>query len=148
MREVFFLSADEKASRFMELSARFIQDAKVLAKGSRWATAVYVAGYSLECALKYAVCVHERRTVLQKKYRTHRFDVLIDAAGIRRELERPANARLNAWYKRINQLWSESIRYATGGLAPAEVRDAIKIFEELRKWVLHLAVLRRWSRRR
>lgn len=134
MREVFLSSADEKASRFMELSARFIQDAKVLVKkNSRWATAFYIAGYSLECALKYAVCMREKRTILPKKYRTHRFDVLVDAADIRRELERLANARLNAWYRRVNQLWSGSIRYATGGLAPGDVRDAIKMFEELRK---------------
>ena len=148
MREVIFVSADEKASRFLELSARFIQDARVLVRGRRWATAFYIAGYSLECALKYAVCVHENRTVLPKKYRTHRFDIFVDAAGIRREFERPANARLHGWYRRVNQLWSESIRYATGGLAPAEVSDSIKIFEELRKWVLHVTVLRRWSRRR
>lgn len=108
----------------------------------------YIAGYSLECALKYAVCMREKRTILPKKYRTRRFDVLIDAADIRGQLERPANARLNGWYKRVNRLWSESIRYATGGLAPAEVRNAIKIFEELRKWVLHLAVLRKRSVRR
>jgi len=132
----------------VELSARVVQDAKVLVKARRWPTAFYLAGYSLECALKYAVCTREGRAVLAKKYRTHRFDVLIDAADLRRELERPANARLYAWYKRVNQLWSVSVRYATGGLAPAAVSDAVKIFEELRKWVLHLAVLRRKSVRR
>jgi HEPN domain-containing protein len=137
MREFFLAAAEEKASRFVELSGRFILDAKVLIKGKRWHTALYLAGYSLECILKYAVCMRNRRLKLPRQYWTHNYDVLLDAAGLRPDLEQPANAKLLSCYRHVNRLWSVSRRYATSGLTPEEVKDTVTMLEELRKWVIH-----------
>ncbi len=70
-----------------------IKDASALIKEQRWSFAYYVAGYAVECALKSAVL--QRMTLTgsvfkDKKFAekcfTHKFEDLVDLAGLRNEL--------------------------------------------------------------
>jgi hypothetical protein len=100
-----------------------IKDAKALIRGKRWAFAYYVAGYSVECALKS--CILSRMIhsglVFRDKWkeldcRLHDINTLIDRAELRHEL----NTRLQAsstsgdpfasnWATVL--LWKETSRY-------------------------------------
>ena len=73
------------------LSQAKISDATLLFENSRWANAFYLAGYSLELALKAcAAWQFQAGTMPDKKFvnslYTHRFDDLIGSAGLHAEL--------------------------------------------------------------
>jgi hypothetical protein len=74
-----------------------IKDARALIRGKRWGFAYYVAGYSIECALKS--CILARMIYTAKifdeklpKFREHEAEKLIPLAGLTDELK----ARLDA----------------------------------------------------
>lgn len=74
-----------------------IKDARALIRGKRWGFAYYVAGYSIECALKSCVLARMVYTasIFDEKpprYREHRAEKLIELAGLTNELK----ARLDA----------------------------------------------------
>jgi hypothetical protein len=72
-----------------------IKDARALIRGKRWEFAYYVAGYSIECALKSCVLarmIYTAKSFEEKppNYREHNFGKLVEHAGLTDEL----NARL------------------------------------------------------
>jgi hypothetical protein len=94
-----------------------IREAHVLLKASEYSGAYYLAGYSLECALKACTAKSVQRfdfpdkDRVQKSY-SHRLTELAVLAGVWDELNlaRAANPRLaSSWTLAVN--WSEQSRY-------------------------------------
>ena len=95
-------------------------DARVLLDAARWAGAYYLAGYSIECALKSYVLVYiERNSSIifaKKKYSescwTHNLEELLKLADLTLEREQASLARPaigQNWL--ITKDWSERSRY-------------------------------------
>ena len=110
------------------LSQERIEDAQVLLAASRWSGAYYVAGYSLECALKSCVLAYVERTGIifedrrfAEKCWTHDIEALMKQADLEAErgLASIANPQfVTNWV--IAKDWSESSRYRITGQQLAE----------------------------
>ena len=115
-------------AEWQQLSTERIEDARALLAASRWPGAYYLAGYSLECALKSCVLAYVDRTGIifeDKKYAekcwTHDLETLVRQAGLAVERDRDAGANLNLdrnW--QIAKDWSESSRYRLSTQLQAE----------------------------
>jgi hypothetical protein len=84
-------TVDQKILRM--LAEERIKDAKALLRGKRWSFAYYVAGYSVECALKSCVLarmIHTAWIFDEKKkipdFQVHDFGELVRLAGLKEEL--------------------------------------------------------------
>jgi HEPN domain len=87
-------------AELQQMAEERIKDAKALLDAGRWEFAYYVAGYSIECALKSCVLsrmvvsgwVFKEQTKKVDECRVHDFNSLIAIAHLKDEL----NARLQA----------------------------------------------------
>jgi hypothetical protein len=94
-------------------------EAAVLQRRAQMLGAVYLAGYAVECHLKYAVCVANGQLWLpswvtlpnrkpQRLY-THDWNILVAAAGIRAAISH--EPRVEAHYASLATAWGPSLRY-------------------------------------
>jgi len=110
------------------LSDERLDDARALIAAKQWAGAYYLAGYSLECALKSCVLAYIDRTGIifeDKKYAqncwTHDIEDLIRQAGLKIERDNTAGTNLTLgqnWL--IAKDWSETSRYRMSTQLQAE----------------------------
>jgi HEPN domain-containing protein len=108
-----------------------IKDARALIRGKRWEFAYYVAGYSVECALKSCILARMIHTawVFEEKprdYRVHDFAKLVTLAGLDSELAtRQATSRASGDRFDSNWVtvaaWKPTSRYASK--TETEARD-------------------------
>ena len=121
-------------SHLQLLSAERILDAQALLAASRWSGAYYLAGYSLECALKSCVLAYVERTGIifedkrfTEKCWTHDVEALVKQADL--EANRGKSISMNSqlgtnWL--IVKDWNESSRYRINVQQQAEkLYDAI-----------------------
>jgi hypothetical protein len=102
-----------------QLSTERIEDARALLAAKQWSGAYYLAGYSLECALKSCVLAYIERTGVifeDRKYAekcwTHDIEELVRQADLKVERDKAAGTNLNLgnnWL--IAKDWSELSRY-------------------------------------
>jgi len=115
-------------SEWQQLSAERIDDARTLLVGAKWSGAYYLAGYSLECALKSCVLAYIERTGIifeDKKYAercwTHNIEDLLGLAGLAVERERMAGANFTFGQNwTVAKDWSEQNRYRMSTQLKAE----------------------------
>jgi len=116
-------------AELQQLSAERIEDARALLAASRWPGAYYLAGYSLECALKSCVLAYivkrseiifEDKNYSQKCW-THNLETLVRQAALTAERDRAANANLNLGQNwQIAKDWDEISRYRMSTQLQAE----------------------------
>lgn len=116
-------------AEFQQLSTERIEDARTLLAASRWPGAYYLAGYSLECALKSCILAYvvnrteiifEDKQYSQKCW-THDLETLVRQADLTVERDRAAGANPNLgenWL--LAKDWSESSRYHMSTQSQAE----------------------------
>src|SRR5580692_9166490 len=99
-----------------QLSEQHLADAQVLLELRRWPGAYYLAGYSVECALKACIAkltkVHDFPHKDSPKAFTHRLDVLVGLAEL--EQARIDKAKSSLDFKlnwAVILEWSEESRY-------------------------------------
>lgn len=127
-----FYGADRSA---LELEER-VKDAKALIRGKRWGFAYYVAGYSIECALKSCLLARMIHTawVFEEKWkaeecRVHDFDKLVKLAGLddelkaRQAISRAEKDRFAAHWATV-AAWKPSVRYESR--TEAEAQDLLE----------------------
>lgn len=115
-------------AELQQLSTERIEDARALLAANQWSGAYYLAGYSLECALKSCVLAYIERTGIifeDKKYAekcwTHDIEELVRQAALTVERDKAAGANLNLGQNwSIAKDWSESSRYRTSTQLQAE----------------------------
>jgi HEPN domain-containing protein len=115
-------------AELQQLATERIEDARALLAASQWPGAYYLAGYSVECALKSCVLAYIERTGIifeDKKYAekcwTHDLEDLVRQAGLTVERDRATGSNLNLcqnWL--IAKDWSESSRYRRSTQLQAE----------------------------
>lgn len=117
---------------FQELSNLRIREAKVLLKAGQFSGAYYLAGYSVECALKACFAKTVKRYDFPDKTSARRVFVhnltdLLELAQLKKVLQAAmqANSRLDSAWDTVSK-WNEESRYAVWHKDDAEVLiDAI-----------------------
>jgi len=115
-----------------ELSNLRIREAKILLNAGQYSGAYYLAGYSVECALKACFAKAVKRYDFPDKTSVRRVFVhnladLIDLANLKKSLQgaAQANSRLESAWDTVSK-WNEESRYAVWSKNDAEVLiDAI-----------------------
>jgi len=116
-------------AELQRLSTERIEDARALLDASRWPGAYYLAGYSLECALKSCVLARVERDSgvifedkgYSQKCWTHDLEKLVTLADLADERDNATVADPNLaqnWL--IAKDWSESSRYQISTQLQAE----------------------------
>jgi HEPN domain-containing protein len=109
--------ANERGT-FQNLAQLRVEEAKVLLGGNNPSGAYYLAGYSIECALKAVIAKQFRgdeipdRALVNKVY-THDLSELIRLAGLESELDaaRRADSELDRRWSIVKN-WKEQARYS------------------------------------
>ena len=113
---------------FREAALQRLLDSETLFGEQRANGAIYLAGYAIECHLKYACCSLRDLTYLPANLETHSWNLLLRAAG----LVRAFTAQQRAWalFCSLVDQWSTALRYSTRRL-PA--REATQLYKELKE---------------
>jgi len=108
------------SSDFQKLSAIRLEEARVLLRNKQYAGAYYLAGYSIECALKACIAAKTKATDSPPKpdtvrdYYRHDLVALLRAAELKDKLDAQCRSskKFEAnWYAVTD--WTEQIRYET-----------------------------------
>lgn len=99
-----------------QLSGQHLADAQILLEQKRWPGAYYLAGYSVECALKACIAkltkVHDFPHKDSAKAFTHRFDTLVGLTQMETaKIEKCRKSALFDLYWTLAEQWSEESRY-------------------------------------
>jgi hypothetical protein len=86
-----------------------ILDAEKLYDTKRVHGAIYLAGYAIECHLKYAVCESVGSTYLDSSLETHSWDTLLRRAGLKPKLQQ--NGQIQSVYDDLAEVWTTALRY-------------------------------------
>src|SRR2546423_12816201 len=85
------------------------EDAGVLLEKKRYAGAIYLAGYALECLLKWAITRRAEGLYLPAEMEIHELDELLFEAGLADHLQR--EAALRNMFAVLADSWGPELRY-------------------------------------
>lgn len=126
-----------RGTAFRDAGFERMLDAKKLREANRLPGAIYLAGYAVECHLKYSVCQAQESVYLPKDLETHDWDRLLAASGLRPSLTQ--NLRLNALFQDLVERWTTSLRYnpqrSTVKSDPALYEMTVQLYQFLRETV-------------
>jgi hypothetical protein len=92
-----------------------IEDAASLHDNDRHNGAIYLAGYAVECQLKFAYCRRKGEIYLPENLEVHDWEKLVSAAGLLPNIKgQPA---MDAVYSSLVDQWGPSLRYRTARYA-------------------------------
>ncbi|MCR4316807.1 MAG: hypothetical protein NUW37_10700 [Planctomycetes bacterium] len=127
-----------KANTLENLARHRLEDAWQILKSKlvrRKIVALYIAGYSVECALKYRICLGRRERFLDKNYYIHDLDKLAKTAGVFAMKSTDTKEKENL-LDDIAKSWSVNLRYCSSDVNARIVKNFLKKAEELTKWLL------------
>ena len=124
---------------FAEAARLRFADADVLFNCRRFSGAVYLAGYAIECHLKYAYCELKSQTYLPGHLETHRWEKLKHAAGLDPAFAAQEHRKMKALFDALVETWSENLRYNTKSLPEREGTRLYNEMRELYKFIQELA---------
>ena len=101
---------------------------------NRHAGAVYLAGYTVECILKWAITDRNELVYLPEKFETHHWDTLPSAAGLGTALKN--NKKMLGVYSELVEQWQPNLRYRAHIRRPKEVRDLYDKMKEVYTWII------------
>lgn len=110
-----------------------LEDASVLLDQRRHQGAIYLAGYALECLLKYAITRRQGDIYLSAKFETHDLDELLLAAGLLPALQSARS--IHAIYSEFAELWTVELRYRPKSITPKEASRLYEQVEEIYDWI-------------
>ena len=94
---------------FEQVARVRLEDAAVLLERKRYAGAIYLAGYSVECLLKWAITRRHEYIYLPANLEIHDLDALLSGAGLRALLLKETELRDVFWALADN--WGRELRY-------------------------------------
>jgi len=130
------LPGNTRGTVFRAIAELRIADAATLLAAGRYNGAIYLAGYGIECHLKYGYC--ERKAILRlpAKFETHSWDSLVKGAGLLANFK--VAPGLLDLYSTLNDQWSPRLRYRTAPYREADAHRLYKEFIELYKFLREL----------
>ena len=130
------------ARQLQELAQLRLDEAAALLRSRKQQGAYYLAGYSVECAIKAVVAKKTKRhdfppspSYVRRVY-THNLEELMAAAGLNDALD--AELRVNpplATNWGVVKLWSESVRYIVSGLKGRDMYRAVSGPDGVLQWI-------------
>jgi HEPN domain-containing protein len=128
---------------FRILASMRAKEARTLLLDGKQEGAYYLAGYSVECALKACVAKKTKKSEFppspeqaRQSYYTHDLSVLLKTAGLDQQLEREMQinrALANNW--NTVKLWVEASRYQHAGLNGSDLYKAISGRNGVFRWI-------------
>lgn len=109
-------------------------DADALLEAGRFAAAVYVSGYAVECYLKAAICKTLDLDDLPGTFAVHDLEVLLFYSGLNRRIQGdpPAHYAFN----QLRDVWSERVRYDDPKrYSRPEAESVISWVKEVVRWI-------------
>lgn len=104
-------------------------DAESLFSHRRHNGAIYLAGYAIECHLKFAYCQRKDELYLPERLEVHDWDRLIDAAGLLPDIKQ--QAAMETIYAVLVDKWGPSLRYRTSKYSPNEANRLYREMDQL-----------------
>ena len=118
---------------FREVARVRRTDADVLLANQRYRGAIYLAGYAIECLLKWAVTQRRDVVYLPAELETHDWDTLLPETGLAVRLQ--AEAAMVGVYTELAESWGPELRYLTKDPKPGEARGLYHKLIELYDWI-------------
>ncbi|MEO5715601.1 MAG: HEPN domain-containing protein [Luteolibacter sp.] len=123
---------------YLEVAKIRLVDAQVLLENKRHHGAVYLAGYSVECALKWAITRRNEQPYLPSTLETHDLQKLIEQTGLIPEMRQD----LGTWtlFSALVDEWGPHGRYETKAL---DARAAARLYKQIKQvysWITEHAV--------
>ncbi|MBI2927521.1 MAG: hypothetical protein HYY24_17635 [Verrucomicrobia bacterium] len=115
-----------RGTRFQAVARIRLKDADILLKEQRPEGALYLAGYAIECILKWGVTRRRDVVHLPAELETHDWDTLLSETGLKRFLE--AEPAMHTVYSELAERWGPELRYLAK-LPKSE--DAETLYEKL-----------------
>lgn len=129
-----------RASLLRSLSRVRLEDAECLLAASiekrqpsRRNGAVYLGGYSVECALKAKVCETQGTETLAPQYFSHNLDLLAAKTDLWPTLRNDPVAWVA--FVKIKSQWNALLRYNMRPWNPVEVRKFLDLVKEFVRWL-------------
>ena len=111
---------------FKPVAQARLEDAEVLLRKKRFGGAVYLAGYAVECLLKWAVTEKRQCIYLPAELETHDLGILLAEAGLKRSMDR--NQRMQILFSGLAESWGPDLRYLAK--TPPQ-NDATTLYEQI-----------------
>jgi hypothetical protein len=113
-----------------------MEDAGVLQANRRHLGAIYLAGYAIECHLKFAYCERKNERYLPVRLEAHDWDRLVVAAGLLAEIKH--QPRMDSIYSDLAGNWGPSLRYRTSNYSPQDANRLCNDMDELYRFLREL----------
>jgi HEPN domain-containing protein len=123
-----------RGTLFKEVAKMRLEDAAVLLSGKRYHGAIYLSGYAVECALKWAITVNLGSPYLPKGFETHDLEAFVHAAGLLPSLQRDRSIR--SLYSVIVDEWQPSRRYSAAKISPRQATTLYTQALQLYEWII------------
>ena|SRR5438552_7913713 len=98
-----------RGTLFQAVARIRLKDADVLLQEQRHEGALYLAGYAIECILKWAVTRNREDLRLPQELETHDWDRLLSATGMKHSLE--SQPAMHTVYSELAERWGPELRY-------------------------------------
>lgn len=105
---------------YRDVATLRIEDAGNLLQNERRNGAVYLAGYAIECQLKYAFCRRKNSVYLPASLEVHDWERLVDKAGLLKDIK--VQSAMDAIYSALVEKWGPSLRYRTASYSESEAK--------------------------
>ena len=127
-----------RGTLFRKLADMRLRDAEVLLSNKRFHGALYLAGYSVECALKWAITQHEEGIYLPADLEVHDLQKLMGRSGLAQDLQR--DMAISPLFSALVDDWGPQERYAASKLDGKTALRLYKQTNQVYKWILERAI--------
>jgi len=124
-----------RGKKFREVGLQRLDDADILIRGNRYQAAIYMAGYAIECQLKFAYCDRQNQTYLPSNLEIHDWDLLAKQSGVLAEIK--AQPSVDALYCELVEVWHPELRYRTN-LDNSKAHKLFAHFQQLYQFLKEL----------
>jgi HEPN domain-containing protein len=119
---------------FKQVAQLRLEDASVLLERRRYPGAIYLAGYALECLLKWAITQRQQFVYLPAEFETHDLDTLLLEAGLGESLRH--EGALRSMFAALADSWGPELRYLARAPKPKEAERLYREISKVYGWIL------------
>ena len=110
-----------------------LNDAKALLEMRRYAGAIYLGGYAIECLLKWAVTCRQGIVYLPATLEIHNWDKLLQEAGLGPFLQ--AAPEVQAIFSELSDRWAPELRYLSRPVSRNEAETLYGNLADVYNWI-------------
>jgi hypothetical protein len=118
---------------FSTVAAVRLKDSKCLLDAGRYAGAVYLGGYAIECLLKWVLTERKQCVYLPATLETHNWDTLVKEAGLSASLA--AAPEIQAIFSELSDRWAQELRYLSKSTSANEAVMLCHNLVDVYNWI-------------